>query len=208
MTPNTLLPRFPRMTATTLTTLLITVTTSTHQSSAFLPPTQPITSPRHYYPHFLTLPATNPNNDTTTPLPPTTPPAPPTTPKLLSLSEATTILQNHETTLNTFVTTDNSRGLGGGLSASTYLTTLTPSEKTTLRSAVSSLAHYATLQRDATNTQYGRVMLGICSSSVTDALGTLKSWVSSLALPRGLLHGADVDGVPVDPETLGKVYVK
>jgi hypothetical protein len=36
----------------------------------------------------------------------------------------------------------------------------------------------------------------------------LKSWVSALSLPRGLLHGMDVDGKPIPPEELGSIYIK
>lgn len=52
----------------------------------------------------------------------------------------------------------------------------------------------------------GRVMLGICASSSGEGLATLKSYVSSLELPRGLLHGMDKDGVPLDIS--GGVYIK
>ena len=52
----------------------------------------------------------------------------------------------------------------------------------------------------------GRCMLGICASSVEEGIATLKSWVSGLELPRGLLHGADKDGVPL--EIPGAVYIK
>ncbi len=36
----------------------------------------------------------------------------------------------------------------------------------------------------------------------------LKSWVSSLKLPRGLLHGMDVDGVPIDTSSFGPAFIK
>ena len=32
--------------------------------------------------------------------------------------------------------------------------------------------------------------------------------MGELGLPRGKLHGMDVDGVPIPPEELGSVYVK
>jgi len=51
-------------------------------------------------------------------------------------------------------------------------------------------------------------MLGFCASNAPEALGGLKSWVSELDLPRGMLHGMDVDGVPIPVEELGSVYVK
>lgn len=50
------------------------------------------------------------------------------------------------------------------------------------------------------------VMLGLCASSHQQGVSALKSWVSSLSLPRGLLHGADVGGAPT---TLpGAVFIK
>mmetsp|Transcript_18639 Transcript_18639/g.46139 ORF Transcript_18639/g.46139 Transcript_18639/m.46139 type:complete len:146 (+) Transcript_18639:364-801(+) len=47
---------------------------------------------------------------------------------------------------------------------------------------------------------------GICASSMPDAVGALKSFVTTLDLPRGLLHGADKDGVPIEIED--GVYIK
>lgn len=58
-------------------------------------------------------------------------------------------------------------------------------------------------ERDSTK---GRVMLGICASSATEGVGTLKQWVTTLQLPRGLLHGMDKDGVPIEMD--GAVYIK
>lgn len=52
----------------------------------------------------------------------------------------------------------------------------------------------------------GRCMLGICASSLGEGMATLKSWVTALELPRGLLHGADKDGVPL--EFSSAVYIK
>ena len=51
-------------------------------------------------------------------------------------------------------------------------------------------------------------MLGFCASNAPEALSGLKSWVTNLDLPRGMLHGMDVDGVPIPVEELGAVYVK
>lgn len=51
-------------------------------------------------------------------------------------------------------------------------------------------------------------MLGICGLNVEECLGCLKSWVTNLELPRGLLHGADVNGVPIDTSTFGRAFVK
>ena len=52
----------------------------------------------------------------------------------------------------------------------------------------------------------GRCMLGICASSAEEGVATLKSWVTTLDLPRGLLHGMDKDGVPLQLD--GGVYIK
>jgi len=41
-------------------------------------------------------------------------------------------------------------------------------------------------------------MLGFCAENVPEALLGLKTWIPSLGLPRGLLHGLDVDGVAID----------
>ena len=51
-------------------------------------------------------------------------------------------------------------------------------------------------------------MLGICGLSVEECTGCLKSWVTNLDLPRGLLHGADVAGVPIDTATFGRAFIK
>lgn len=74
-----------------------------------------------------------------------------------------------------------------------------------LPQAVTFLAESAAAERAADSTQ-GRCMLGICASSTEEGIMTLKSWVTTLQLPRGLLHGADKDGVPLEIE--GGVYIK
>lgn len=58
-------------------------------------------------------------------------------------------------------------------------------------------------KRDPTQ---GRCILGICAGSAQEGVATLKAWVTGLALPRGLLHGMDKDGIPVDLS--GAVYIK
>jgi hypothetical protein len=57
--------------------------------------------------------------------------------------------------------------------------------------------------RDSTT---GRCMLGVCAPSAEVGLATLKAWVTALDLPRGLLHGMDKDGIPLDIN--GPVYIK
>ena len=71
--------------------------------------------------------------------------------------------------------------------------------------AVMVLNQKATEERSADATT-GRCILGICASSAEEGIMTLKSWVSNLGVPRGLLHGMDVDGVAV--EFKGGVYIK
>lgn len=85
----------------------------------------------------------------------------------------------------------------------------TPQVSSNLRSylpaAVLLLSEEAARERDQDSTT-GRCMLGICAASLEEGIFTLKSWVPSLQLPRGLLHGADKDGVQLELE--GAVYVK
>jgi len=74
-----------------------------------------------------------------------------------------------------------------------------------LPQAIRILNDMATEEREKDSTQ-GRCMLGICAPSTEEAIGTLKAWVTSLQLPRGLLHGMDKDGVPIELE--GAVFIK
>jgi hypothetical protein len=74
-----------------------------------------------------------------------------------------------------------------------------------LPTAVRILSDEAADERRRDNTK-GRTMLGICAPSAQKAIATLKSWVTTLELPRGLLHGMDKDGVPIELD--GGVYIK
>jgi Domain of unknown function (DUF1824) len=74
-----------------------------------------------------------------------------------------------------------------------------------LPSSVRLLNEAARAERDADSTK-GRCMLGICADDAGQGVATLKSWVTSLQLPRGLLHGMDKDGVPIEIESA--VYIK
>ena len=71
-----------------------------------------------------------------------------------------------------------------------------------LKTSVLFLNECASEERAADSTM-GRCMLGICAPTAADGIQALKSWVSSLELPRGLLHGMDKDGVPLEGETNG-----
>lgn len=77
--------------------------------------------------------------------------------------------------------------------------------RSSIPTAVRLLSEAADEERANDSTQ-GRCMLGICASSAAEGLATLKSWVNALQLPRGLLHGMDKDGVPLELE--GGVYIK
>ena len=78
-------------------------------------------------------------------------------------------------------------------------------QKSNLPDAVRLLNAAASQERLQDSTT-GRCMLGICASSIQEGVGALKSWVTSLQLPRGLLHGMDQDGAPLD--IAGGVYIK
>lgn len=74
-----------------------------------------------------------------------------------------------------------------------------------LPEAILFLNSAATAERTQDSTK-GRCMLGICGKSPEEAIAALKAWVTALELPRGLLHGMDKDGVPLQLE--GGVYIK
>ena len=50
-------------------------------------------------------------------------------------------------------------------------------------------------------------MLGICAPDAAAGLAALKAWVTDLGLPRGKLHGLDIDGVEQPPPE-GPVFLK
>lgn len=102
---------------------------------------------------------------------------------------------------------DGSHGLGGGLSALRHVQSLDPPARAALQRAVLTLADLAHGHRAADSSR-GRIMLGFCAANAPEALAGLSSWVSAVSLPRGMLHGMDVDGVPIPVEELGAVYVK
>lgn len=75
-----------------------------------------------------------------------------------------------------------------------------------LKQAVLVLNVAAREERDADSTK-GQCLLGICASSAQEGVAALKQWVTTLQLPRGLLHGMDKDGVPLEFNNVG-VYIK
>ena len=52
-----------------------------------------------------------------------------------------------------------------------------------------------------------RVMMGICAPDADEGLVALKAWTADLDLPKGKLHGLDVDGVRQEPPS-GPVFIK
>lgn len=123
------------------------------------------------------------------------------------IATATQILQTYDTSQQQFIASDGNQGMGGGLSAYNHISSLDKSTRESLQNAVITLVNQAHKERDVDSSQ-GRIMLGICASNAPEALAGLKSYVTSLALPRGMLHGMDVDGVPIPIEDLGSVYIK
>jgi len=81
----------------------------------------------------------------------------------------------------------------------------TTNQRNSLEACVRLLAGAAAEERNQDSTM-GRCMLGICAPSAEEGVAALKAWVTALELPRGLLHGMDKDGVPIDLS--GGVYIK
>ncbi|KAL7519951.1 hypothetical protein ACHAWX_004706 [Stephanocyclus meneghinianus] len=123
------------------------------------------------------------------------------------IHNATQILQSYDSSQQLFIASDGNQGMGGGLSAYNHIRSLDASSRTSLREAILTLVNQAHTERE-TDSSRGRIMLGICASNAPEALAGLKSYVTSLSLPRGMLHGMDIDGVPIPIEDLGSVYIK
>lgn len=124
-----------------------------------------------------------------------------------AINQATSILKRYDQ-LQVQYMKENPIGMGGGTAALQFVQTkLTSQDREQMRAAVVTLANEAHRQRSLKSSE-GRIMLGICAENVDEALLGLKTWVPTLALPRGMLHGMDVDGKPIAPEDLGSVYVK
>lgn len=124
-----------------------------------------------------------------------------------AIFDATLTLSGYDQSQQTFIQADGSQGMGGGLSALNHILSLDGATRTSLQDAVRTLTSQAHSER-ALDSAKGRIMLGFCASNAPEALTGLKSWVANLDLPRGMLHGMDVDGVPIPVEDLGSVYVK
>jgi len=128
-------------------------------------------------------------------------------PAVDAIAAATSTLQHYDN-LQLEYTTQNPLGMGGGISSLYFLqNNLSSEDLENIREAVIQLVCEAHKQRSKSSVD-GRIMLGICAENVDEALLGLKTWVPALGLPRGILHGMDVDGIPIPPEELGSVYVK
>lgn len=116
-------------------------------------------------------------------------------PQITSIADASLLLQEWDKFYNTEMT-------GTPLFTTPQISS---NLKDYLPEAVRLLSEAATAERDK-DPATGRCMLGICAPSLAEGITTLKAWVTSLQLPRGLLHGADKDGVQL--ELKGGVYIK
>eukprot|EP00978_Attheya_sp_CCMP212_P015180 scaffold39095_cov48-Attheya_sp.AAC.5 len=118
----------------------------------------------------------------------------------MSVKDATSLLQRYDKMMaNLKVAPEQDEDLENGLS------------KTELRMAVLTLNEAAARERNENfvpgeGAGGGRVIMGICASNIQEGLTTLKAWTGGLELPKGLLHGMDVDGVPIQLD--GPVYLK
>ena len=112
--------------------------------------------------------------------------------EISSVEEATDLLANWDR----YYSTDSASNTSS-FDASSFLPLLPD--------AVLLLSTIASRERSLDSTK-GRCLLGICASSAEEGIATLKSWVTALELPRGLIHGMDKDGEPVPMD--GGVYLK
>ena len=115
-----------------------------------------------------------------------------------ALDRAQRLLEQYDADHRAAAAIPGARGLGGALTANEWSQT---ADLAALSDAVRAL-------RTAAKTADGRVMLGICADDATSGVAMLKAWVTALDLPRGVLHGMDRDGVPIDMSTFGSVYIK
>lgn len=114
------------------------------------------------------------------------------------ISAADAILAAYDQDHRASATAPGSEGLGGGSTATAWAQ---QQEGEPLADAVRTLCV-------AADERMGRVMLGICAEDAGEGVVALKSWVANLSLPRGVLHGMDKDGEPLDMSTFGGVYIK
>lgn len=114
------------------------------------------------------------------------------------LMEAERLLAEYDRGHQAAAKSPGAQGLGGALTANEWGLTM---PRPPLSDAVRRMTD-AAIQAD------GRIMLGFCADDAAAGIAALKAWVTALELPRGVLHGMDRDGVPIDMSTFGSVYIK
>ena len=173
--------------------LLIVVCSSRSDNAFFVPATRPI-HPRQsaagtHQPYYRQTTFPRRTTTTTTELAVTIDELPTT---VQSISDATNVLQVWDQYQTVFKVDIGAEEMD--------------KPRSLLPDAVRILNQAAVEERKKRDSLKGQCLLGICASSGAEGFDTLKSWVTSLNLPRGLLHGMDVDGKPVDMN--GGVYIK
>jgi hypothetical protein len=103
------------------------------------------------------------------------------------------------------ILSDWDKNYNADVNAETHTNADLESTRDLMIDSVRLLSAAAAQERDQ-NLKTGMCMLGICASSTEEGVATLKSWVTALDLPRGLLHGMDEDGVPLQID--GGAYIK
>lgn len=101
--------------------------------------------------------------------------------------------------------TDGARRFGDAINTNE---TARVADRTSLAEAVKILSGAAISHQGLDQASVGRVMLGICAQDAIEGVNTLKAWVTCLDLPKGPIHGMDIDGVPIDMSNFGAVYIK
>lgn len=87
-------------------------------------------------------------------------------------------------------------GLTGGAAANAFACSLSLPERQKLRAALQAVLTGGC----------NRLALGICAPTATEGYSVLQRWATALDLPRGVVHGMDKEGVPI--EVPGAVYIK
>ena len=114
------------------------------------------------------------------------------------IGESEALLSKYDAEHRAAAASPGAKGLGGAITANEWADA---ADRAGLAAAVRAL-------RLAAMPRNGRIMLGICADDAAAGIATLKAWVSELHLPRGVLHGMDKDGVPIDMSEFGAVYIK
>ena len=115
-----------------------------------------------------------------------------------AIERADALLAEYDASHRAAAAAAGAEGIGGALTANAWAVS---ADKSALAEAVRTLLA-------AAGPRDGRIMLGICADDAAAGVAALKAWVGALGLPRGVLHGMDRDGVPLDMSSFGGVYIK